>query len=153
MKTNKLPINTKQKKHFLLIEILIALAILSMLTFPLIRNPLHFCISQIQSLEKMECERIADLTFLDIKLAMMTKEIDPNSIPKYEGHSPKISLSPYYLKTLKNKEVKRSYKLYAKKEKKAVNDQTIKLVNVKIYLQPKALKKPYEYKYKIVTRV
>ncbi len=153
MKTYKLSvIFNKTKRNFLLIEIIIAFAIITLFTFPLIRNPIYFCKSQLKSLEKIECERIAELTFLDIKLAFLKKQIDLKSIPRYEKEAQKIPLSSYCLETFKNKEVKRFYKLYSKREKQTLNDQTIKLVNVKIFLQPKGLKYPYLYKYKIVIK-
>jgi len=151
MKTNKSPVFfNKNKRYFLLIEILIAFAIISLFTIPLIRNPIYFCKSQIISLEKIECERIAELTFLDLKLALMKKEMNLHNISKYEKEAQKIPLSSCYIETLKNKEVKRFYKIYSKKEKKTINNQVFKLVNVKIYLKPVTLKKQYSYKYKIV---
>ena len=150
----KLPkqIKIKNKKHFLLIEILIALAIISMLAFPLIRNPLYLCKSQLKSLEKIECETIAELTYLEIKLLLMKKKINLKNIPKYEKEAQIKNLSSSKLTSFKNKEVKRSYKLYAKKEKQTKDDQTAKLVYIKIFLQPKDQKISYSYKYKTVVK-
>jgi hypothetical protein len=153
MKPNKSPvIFNKKKRHFLLIEILIALALISLFSFPLLRNPIYFCISQINSLQKIECERMAELTFLEIKLSFLKKEINLKNIPREEKEALEIPLRPYYLDTLKNKEVQRSFKIYSKKEKVSKNDQVFKLVNVTILLQPKDLKKPYQYKYKIAAQ-
>lgn len=157
MKPKKLPFlfNVKNKRSFILIEILIALLIITLFTIPLIRNPIYFCKSQIKSLEKLECERIAELTFLDLKIDLLKKEeININKIPKYEEEAPKIPLKSYPLKLLKKKKIKRFYKLYSKRQKRSLNDDIYKLVHVKIYLQPEGLKEEeYLYKYKMVVKV
>jgi len=151
MKSNKqIKKIIKTKKNFLLIEILIAISLITMLTIPLIRNPIFFCRSQIKSIEKIECERIADLTFLDIKLKFYKNQIDISNIQKYEEKASKSFLKPYFLDSLKNKKIKRSYKMYSKKEKLTPNNEIYKLVHLKIFLQPQDEKKPYVYKYKLV---
>lgn len=153
MKTNKPPvIFNKKKRHFLLIEILIAFVLITLFTFPLIRNPIYFCKSQLQTLQKIECERLADLTFLDIKLAFIKKQINLKNIAKYQKEAQIFTLRSDHLEEFKNKEVKRSYKLYSKRVKQTQADETYKLVYVKVFLQPDGLKKPYCYKYKIVIK-
>jgi hypothetical protein len=143
----------KTKRFFLLIEILIAFTILSLFVASVIRNPIYFCRSQIKSLEKIECERIADLTFLDVKLAFLTKKIPIDDIAKYVNDAPIKSLPSYYSDTFKNKEIKRSYQIYSKKKEKITpNDEKYKLVHVKIALLPIDAKDPYTYKYKIILK-
>ena len=75
-----------------------------------------------------------------------------HNLEKYEGEAQQISLSSYYLESFKNKEVKRYYKMYSKRTKQTPNDQTFKLVHVKIYLHPKDIKNKhlYSYNYTIV---
>ena len=157
MKSNK-PIKFsyyKNKRAFLLIEILVAFLIISMVTVPLIRNPIYFFKHQIKSLQKLECERIADLTFLDIKLESYKNNININDISILEPDAKKIFLKPYFLDTFNKKMVKRSYKLYSRKKTKETLDGKIyKLVHVKIYLQPQDIKEKdaYVYRYKMICK-
>lgn len=133
-------------------EIIIAFFLISLFSIPLIRNPIYFCISQIKDLEKLECERIAELTFLDVKLAFLKKQIDLKNMAKYEEDAEIKPLKSFYLDTFKNKEVKRSYKVYYKREKQTPSDENYRFVHIKIFLLPQGLKDPYVYKYKLTIK-
>ena len=159
MKSNK-PINFsyyKNKRAFLLIEILVAFLIISMVTVPLIRNPIYFFKHQIKSLEKLECERLADLTFLDVKEESYKDKsnINVHDISPTEKGAEEITLEPYLLDTFNQKIVKRWYKLYSRKRPRENLDGKIcKLVHVKIYLQPEDIKKEdaYTYRYRMICK-
>lgn len=142
-----------KKKSFLLIEILVAISIISMLSVPLIRNPICFCKSQIKSLEKLECERIAELTFLDIKLKLISGE--RINISKYVKDAISNHLPSYKLDAFKNKEILRSYVVYSKREKQTEANDIYKFLNITIFLKPKGNKDKdvYKYKYKATYKV
>ena len=153
MKSNK-PNNisyNKNKRPFLLIEILVAFVIISLLSVPLIRNPIYFFTHQIQSLEKLECERIADLTFLEIKLESYKDKnsFDINAIGRTIKQAKEIYLEDYLLDTFNQKPIKRWYKLTStKKMKENFEGKFYKFLNVQVSLQPQGIEKKNAYKYK-----
>ncbi len=143
------------KRSFLLIEIIIAFALITLLIVPLIRNPIYFFRSQIQSLEKLENERIADLTFLDVKLKIYK---DPNKLIKNLATTKDTAdinyLKSYKLNTFCNKKVERSYKIYSKnKEKTTKENEKYKLLTIIIFLKPIDQTKKYEYEYKMLYKI
>jgi len=153
MKSNKAPLFfNKTKRHFILIEVLIAIALISVFSIPLIRNPIYFCKSQIKSLEKIECERLADLAFLDIKIGIYKKEISVNNLENRVEDAIKIPFKSYFLDSLQNKEIKSFYKLNSHQTKETPNNEIYKIVKIKLYLQPIDQKKSYTYNYKIVCK-
>lgn len=159
MKSNsRLVFFYKSKRSFLLIEIIIALAIISLLITPLIRNPVYFFKSQIRSLEKLECERIANLSFLDLKLEIYknkNKFIKDLASSKNAAEYQKFEdFVPYRLTTFNNKLVERSFKLYSRrKEKKSKENEKYRLLNIRIFLRPIDQKMKYEYEYKMLCKI
>ena len=155
MKSNKqLFFFYKNKRSFLLIEVIIAFALVTLLIVPLIRNPIYFFRSQIKSLEKLECERIADLTFLDLKLEIYN---DQNKFTKNLARSkkdtPYETLDTYKLVTFNKKKIARSYKIYSKnKEKETKDNEKYKLLTIRIFLRPTDQKREYEYEYKMLCK-
>ncbi|MFA6119498.1 MAG: hypothetical protein WCT85_03230 [Parachlamydiales bacterium] len=139
-----------KKRSFLLIEILVAFSIIALISIPLIRNPICFCQTQIRSLEKLECERIAELSFLDIKVKLLKNEI--SSIPKNVKDAQVQYLPSYFLDSFRNQEIKRTFIVYSKKEK-FYNDETFKFVHIKIFLKPANQKDFFTYKYKTIYKI
>ena len=154
MKSNNIYYFCKNKRNFLLIEIIIALAIISLLTIPLIKNPIYYFKSQINSFTKIEYERIADLTFFEIKLLFHSNpkkiiEIKEKEIKNSEEHqlSPKtISITDKI-----NKKIQRSYKL-SYKEKITSKNETFKLVTVQVRLREDNQIEPNVYIYNFIAK-
>lgn len=158
MKSNKpLIFFYNKKRSFLLIEIIIAFALITLLMVPLIRNPIYFFKSRIKSLEKLECERIADLTFLDLKLEIYkNKNKFIKNLATIKKNAPYKKLensNPYKLTAFNNKELEIFYKIYSKnKEKKTTDNAKYKLLNIRIFLKPVDQTKKYEYEYKMLCK-
>lgn len=76
----------KRKRPFLLLEVLIALALVAMFSVPLIRGPLVLFRSQMESFIQLECERIASLSLAEIKEKLYLEEVS--------WENPRISLPP-----------------------------------------------------------
>ncbi|NGX52273.1 MAG: hypothetical protein KR126chlam5_00569 [Candidatus Anoxychlamydiales bacterium] len=144
----------KNKRSFLLIEVIIAFALITLLIVPLIRNPIYFFKSQIKSLEKLECERIADLTFLDLKLEIYNdKSKYTKNLARSKKDTPYETLDPYELVTFNKKKIARSYKIYSKnKEKETKDNEKYKLLTIRIFLRPTDQKMEYEYEYKMLCK-
>ncbi len=152
MKSNKV----FKKADFLLVEILIAIAIIGLLCIPLIRNPIYLFRSQLTALEKIECERIANLSFLEIKLMFHNNDI-PHNLSTDRDHPTIIQLKPEYIDLMgpSKKEIKRSIRIWYIFDKTTQTGDYYRLINIKIDLKPqefKKSKKSYTYKYKLITK-
>jgi type II secretory pathway pseudopilin PulG len=140
--------SNKTKRAFLLIEILIALSIIALLIVPLIKNPIYFFKSQIKSLERLECERVADLTFLDLKIALYKGVIDVNNLTTNKKDSSYINLIPAKLISFNDKLIDRRYKIYSKSPEKKTEKDIYKFLTIRLFLRPIDQKEKYEYEYK-----
>lgn len=144
----------KNKRHFLLIEILIAFSLITMLSVPLIRNPIYYFRSQIHSLQKIELQKIADFTFLDIKLDLYKNNIPLSNLASLEKEAISTPLKPSLLSLpgpFKGKEVTRSLQIWASTKISKKNEE-YKLISIKITLKPLNQKKSYNFKYKVVAK-
>jgi hypothetical protein len=140
------------KRSFLLLEILIALFLLSLCLFPIARNPIFFLKSQLKIIDEIHCQRIADLTFCKIKEKLYQNEICWDSLIKNKSNSKIYSDLKDELVEVDNfykKEIKRSYKISIKNQKKGQGNYLYRILNVEIYLLPKNQKKSFIYNYNI----
>jgi hypothetical protein len=154
MKSNKAKKNIYKKRNFLLIELLIAFLLIAMFSIPLMRNPVLFCKSQLKSLELLEYERVADLTFLQIKCLIYN--YDKNNIEVFEvpakmkNQKTIYELNDFKLDSFNDKIIKRSYKISSNyKEKTDRSGKLHKLLKILVILQPEKFKKDnitFEYK-------
>lgn len=80
----------KTKRPYLLLELLIAFTIVSGCILPLVSNPLRFFRSEIRSLQRMELERLAEVSFASIKTSLYK-----NEIPWQDLVDDKYEESPY----------------------------------------------------------
>ena len=71
----------KKKRSFLLIEVLIAVLLVSICLIPLIRTPINSYRSEIEWLEEMEKERLAEWAFAEVKEKLLKNEIPWEKIP------------------------------------------------------------------------
>lgn len=74
------PLISRHKRPFILIEILITIALLTLSAFPLLSSSLHFFSKQRESLLKLELEREAELHFYSI-LKHAVPKLYYNEIP------------------------------------------------------------------------
>jgi hypothetical protein len=74
-----------KKKPFLLIEVLIALSLVTLCIGPLVRQPLKMYQIEVGKLESLEKERIADWAFTEVKERLLKNEIPWEKLPhKYQ---------------------------------------------------------------------
>jgi hypothetical protein len=135
-----------QKKNFLLIEILVAITLIALCSFTLMENPIRFFSHEIKTLEKIEFERIADLSFLEIKERLYKNEIswDMASTQK----KAKIeTLKDFDLKIGSfEKKITRSYQVWTRREKESFKGDIYRALLVYIYLDSKSFKEVYKYR-------
>ncbi len=108
-----------KKRTFLLFEALLALALVVACVVPLVKQPLQLYKDEINSLEGMEEERLADWTFTEIKELLLKNEIPWKEIPEKGTKTNPFPLPSAMIQIpgCKPKVVERSFTLFAKAEK------------------------------------
>lgn len=135
----------KLKKHpFILFELLIAIALVALVTLPFVQYPFLCLKEETHSLVKMELERVAEAALVDIKgelyqnlisWEVLTKQGKP-SLPDLEK---KIQISLPH--NIHKSYVQRIY-FWLHKQKKGQDDKDCFLVHVKTTFTPLKADKP-----------
>ena len=68
-----------KKRHFILLEILIAVALLSLCITPLITHPIRLYKKELKTLEELQIQRLKHEAFLAIKKQLFKNKIDWDS--------------------------------------------------------------------------
>lgn len=103
-----------KKRTFLLLEILIAFFLVSLCIVPLVKQPLQLYRSELERLEGMEMERLADWTFSEVKEMLLKNEIPWAKIPNKSETTDPFPLADgvIQLPGSKAKTIRRSFTLY-----------------------------------------
>jgi hypothetical protein len=134
-----------RKRNFLLLEVLIALSLLTICLVPLVKQPLKLYKKEIEHLEDLELERVADWTFMEVKEMFLKGEISWNRLPDHIwGETQAFALSPTQIQIpgCQPKTFKRSFTLITRGEKVGKNDEIYRQIYVKIFLN----KQRYEFR-------
>ncbi len=123
----------KKKKPFFLIEIFIIFSLISLLALPLARSPMKYFLSEIELLEKIESERIAENTFAEVKQAFYEKKIPWEEMKKHFSRSYYLEDNTIVIDGMHKKNIKRKYQIDLIKEKKS-NDSIYRLIKITISL-------------------
>ena len=132
-----------RKKNFLLIEILIAFALVSLCMVPLVSGPLKLHKLQTVQLIKMEKERLAEWTFCEIKEMFLKNEIPWSTIPPRGEKSMIMSISDGKVEIpgLEPRKITRKFFLTKRGEKEG-SSQIVRSVGVYVLLD----KDQYEFR-------
>ena len=125
----------KQKKPMLLLEILIAMSLVSLCIAPLIKSPLEMHRSEMSHLTRIESGRIAAWTFTEIVEKLLKNEIHWESLPKLGEFGPRITLSdvPLKLPPLPEKStLSRKYSFKTLQEKRVADGPIHRLLAVRL---------------------
>jgi hypothetical protein len=125
-----------KKRNFLLIEILIAFVLVMICIVPLVKQPLKLYKDEMAYLEKMELERLADWTFIEVKELLLKNEIPWEKIPpkKMETDPFPLASSTIHIPGNKPRQVSRSFTLKGRGEKTGPKDQIYRQLGVYIFL-------------------
>ncbi len=131
----------RKKKTFLLLEILIAILLVSICLVPLIQSPIQSYRAERRLLEEMEGERLADWTFSEIKEKLLKNEIPWEKIPRPGAKTASFFLpaSAIEIPGSQPKKIERSFTLECGKrgEKEGLNGETIRILRVGIDFAPR----------------
>lgn len=102
-----------KKRNFVLLEVLIAFLLVAICLLPLVKQPLKLYKSELEQLEKLELERMADWTFTEVKEILLKNEIPWEKIPEKGSKSDFFSLPAAFLQIPGHsaKKVERSFYL------------------------------------------
>lgn len=125
-----------EKRPFLLLEILIALSLVIICILPLVRQPLKLYKEEMQSLEKMELERLAEWTFTEVKELLLKNDIPWEAIPQKDVETGLFSLSTsaIHIPGCNPEVIERSFSLKGKGEKIGYNGTIYRQLRVNIFL-------------------
>ncbi len=133
-----------QKRTFLLLEVLIALFLVSLCIVPLIRQPLQMFKNELEKLEMVEKERLADWTFSEIKEMFLKNEIPWEKIPPLNQKTDPIPMldRKLHLPGCKEKKIPCFFTLWTRGAKDGASGEEYRQIYIDIYLG----KQKYQYR-------
>ncbi len=142
------------KRSFLLLEVLIALILVSLFAVPLILGPIRSFRQEMQGFEALEAERLADWTFAEIKEQLHRNQIPWSQIPSFKQTKGPFPLKPekVLIPGRADKLVERQFSLYGKGEKKNLDGDILRMIYVKIEFSPSLGKKKKNYTYRAIVK-
>jgi hypothetical protein len=144
----------KQKSPFLLLELLVALTLVSIVSIPLIQRPVAAYLKEIAALESIELRRLSDLAFFEVRELLANHTIPLYALPQrkelsslYPLNTTSISRPPH-----RTQEVQRGFRLYCLREKKGLDGKTYRFFEIQIELQtPNKTTSYKDYRTTVVT--
>jgi hypothetical protein len=125
----------KRKKTYLLLELMISLALISLLAIPLIHEPFELLSDEVAALERMELERISELYFAEIKEKLYCNKIPWNVLEKKSKEAPAYEQETF-IETLSKHRFKIKTSLWTKNTKKADEKESYHLIGVRLSFIP-----------------
>jgi hypothetical protein len=126
----------RSKRNFLLLEVLLALQLVAFGALYVIQNPLRYLREEIKTLQSMEYQHLADLTFSEIKEAFYLQQIPLNQIPKNKSNSCFVLWKePLNSSCELLGKVYRYYRIYGK-EKQGKDKNHYHLLTLQLFLSP-----------------
>jgi hypothetical protein len=136
------------KRSFLLLEVLLAIALVAVFAAPLMRWPIVHYRSQMDRLEEFERRRIADWTFTEIKELLLKEGIPWERLPpKDQELIVMLPSGKMMLPKLPPRLVTRSYTLKCKGEKHGIHGEIFRIYRAEVHLDGKK-----HYRYRILVQ-
>jgi hypothetical protein len=132
------------KRDFLLLEVLLAIAVVAIFAAPLMQWPIKHYRAQISRLENFESQRVADWTFSEIKEMLLKEGIKWEKLPSKGEHLVQpLSDAKLCIPHLSTRTVHRSFRLICKGEKQGIHGEIFRLYRVEVFIGDK---NRYEYR-------
>ncbi len=74
-------VSMHRRRSFILLEVMIAFAIVSLCAVPLMRQPILYYRAEIASLKQSELQRLADLAFAEVKESLFQQSVPWHKLP------------------------------------------------------------------------
>lgn len=148
-----------KKQSFVILEVLIALSLVLLVITPLLISPIRFYQFEMNKFKELEKERIAELSFLEIKAKLLNHQITWEQIPPKDHTSAFFSLpnTDLFIPGKKPVSVTRTFRLKCVQEKQGSQDEIYKLLVVELcFNHPLSFdqKSPsYTYRFRTIARL
>ena len=134
-----------QKRTFLLMEVMIALALIALCIAPLMRMPILHFQKQVEHLVQFEKHRIADWSFSEVKELLLKNSIPWEKLPKKKAPPllyplPKVELE---IPGIRSQTVERRAQFECTGEKEGENGNEYHLLEITILLDGEKIVPPY----------
>ncbi len=128
-----------KKRPFVLLEVLIALLLVTLCIVPLLRGPILQYRMEIRAIERLEKQRVADWTFTEIQEQLLKNEIAWNDLPVKNKTTRRWELPPAQIQIpgCAPQWVSRFVSLKCELEKEGLKGEQYKRLCLRIYFSPK----------------
>lgn len=123
-----------KKRPIALLEVLIALTLITFCAIPLIQQPIANHQAEMAQIERIETGRMAACAFAEVRETFLKKQIRWKQIPSLKEKSQEFALSDAQLQILPfpTRLIKRSYTIKTTKEKQDADGKIFRLLSVTI---------------------
>ncbi len=123
-----------KKQTFLLLELLIALSLFSLCVIPLVELPFTALSSEIKNCQRMQLQRLADLTFVEIEAQLFQNQIswDNLSCKRHEKTELVKDIQPVQLKGIGKRNFERTYSIWTSRRKEGKNQEQHRLLTIEL---------------------
>lgn len=129
------------RRPFILLEVLLAIAVVAIFAAPLMRLPIRHYQVQIRRLEAFEYQRIADWTFSEIKEFLLKEAIPWEQLPsKGQSLTQTLPDSKLIVPRLKSRAIHRSFTLICKGEKEGPHGELFRLYRIEVGIDQKVFR-------------
>jgi hypothetical protein len=127
-----------KKRPSLLLEILLACALLAAAAGPLMRKPIELYQRQMKALKEVEKQRLADLSFAEVKVNLLTHQIPWKKLPSKEVKQKLYPLAPVKMNIpyCSAQSIERRAILKLRREKIGMRGEIIRLLEIEIQFEP-----------------
>lgn len=127
-----------KKRSFVLLEILIACTLLTLCIAPLMRKPVELYRTQMQALQAIEKQRLADLAYADVKVLLLNNQIRWEHLPTKSDVEREYPLPPAIVQIpyCDPAPLERKFTLKCKGEKVGMKGETVRIYIVEILFPP-----------------
>jgi hypothetical protein len=124
----------RRKHPFLLLELLIAMGLLSLCIVPLARMPMSALNSEIKTYQRLQLYRINDVVFADVKAALYANEIPWEQLDVLRKDKSLILTKkiPIKLKGIGVRQLECACYAWSSASKKGKNQEECRLVNIEV---------------------
>ncbi|MBS0652291.1 MAG: hypothetical protein JSR39_02050 [Verrucomicrobia bacterium] len=125
---------SKKKQTFLLLELLIALSLFTLCVLPLIQIPFNALSSEIKSCQRMQLQRLADLTFAEIEAQLFQNQIswDDLSCKRREKTQVVKDVQAVQLKGIGKRDFERTCSIWTSRLKQGKNQDQHRLLTIEL---------------------
>lgn len=127
----------KQRRPFLLLETLLAVAMIGLCSSFLLSTPMKVYQRHLEDLKKMELSRIADNLFTSLQFELKQKH-PWNSLKEDKGELLLLDDISLKIDTIININYKCAYQLWIRNSKEGPGDTTYRLLGCTLYFSPEA---------------